>query len=188
MQAPMIEFAQAHSGEIVAIAAVILAYALHRLGRLRAKLVFGVQRAFTFSVGAPLLGTASRAFPCEKIDTVSVSVANLGSELARNVEIMLNGEPQLVNIRPARRYTMSSPIQGHVAIVLDGLAAKEAVVLELLAIDADVPEVVLVRSDSGAGIRVPSTLRLVQPFWKLVMARLLVRAGFAAGANRGLSR
>lgn len=183
LRGSMIDFAETYSKELVALAAVLIAFLLNSYFKPRAKLVYGFRNAFTFLVDEPIVDpTGKEIAKSQFVNTASLSVSNIGKETAKNIEVAFNWRPQFINIWPARHFETRDSAHGRHSLFLESLAPGEVFGVELLSINRELPALTSVRSDECTGTQVVMTPQQVQPPWKIGLAAYCILAGIAATA------
>ena len=177
----MLQVAQHYSREVAGFLAVLLAFALNRVFRPKAKLIYSVRHAFTFLVDQPLLDPQGNQISASQtIHTASISVSNLGIQPAKNVEVAFNWKPQFINVWPARSFETKDSAQGRHSVVLDSLAPSEVFGMEILSINVALPGITAVRSDESVGTSVAMIPQPIHPRWNVVTVGVLIVLGVAA--------
>jgi hypothetical protein len=173
-----VDFLRIYAKELVSLLVPFIAWGLARFFRTRAKLVLANPHTFTFLVQEPLRDAQGNEIsPTQTVRTVSYLVKNTGSEPAKNVELVLNWKPLCINIWPSRHITEHIEPDRRYVVILDSLAPNEFVGLELLSVNAEVPELVTVRSEECIAKRVEMYPQpLVKP-WLARTAAIMMLAG-----------
>jgi hypothetical protein len=177
----MIELAQTYSKEIAAVVAVFFGFLLNRYLRTRARLVHSVRHAFTFLLDeVPVADGAGGPPHRPVVHTASISVTNLGREVAEDVEIVFNWRPQFINVWPSRYYGERIAPDKRYSITLEGLAPGEVFGVEILSINGPLPAVNTVRSQNSTSSQVPMMPQQVFPRWINLLAGALMTLGAIA--------
>jgi hypothetical protein len=114
------------------------------------------------------------------VRAASLFVNNTGRDGASDLEIVFNWKPPYLNIWPQRDYTVGTNPDGRYIIKVANLGTKEFLGLDLLAVNAELPDVVQVRSSQGAGVQITMVPQPVYAKWKIICARFLVFMGLAS--------
>jgi hypothetical protein len=114
------------------------------------------------------------------IRAASVFVQNSGRMAAQGVEIVFNWRPQHFNVWPQREYVEILNPDGRFIVKLSGLGPKEFLGIDVLTINAELPDLIQVRSGHGAGTRIQMHPQQIHPRWKLLLAACLMFVGFVA--------
>ncbi|MDB5701241.1 MAG: hypothetical protein JWL66_1440 [Sphingomonadales bacterium] len=179
----MIPLIQAHAAEIVAILVVPLTIILQRILRPRAKLVRSIRHAFTHLVDEPITDKDGRILATKQVlHTASLSVTNIGTEPATEVEIVFNWKPQCCNVWPSRVHKIEEMPDGRWAIVLNSITPGETFGMEIFAINKALPALIIVRSSQCEASEMQLQPQQVQPRWKMSVAIYLMIIGLAMTA------
>jgi hypothetical protein len=170
-----------YSKEIASLASPIIAWVLATyLGR-RVKLLLDYRHAFNFLLQVPTRAPDGTVInPTTMVRTASVSVFNNGRAPATKVEVVFNWQPQHFNIWPSRHYEVKLSPDRRFSVFFENLAAKEVVGFELLAVNADLPEILSVRSEQGLAHRRALVPWPVPPMWRVRAIQVLAGFGIAA--------
>jgi hypothetical protein len=114
------------------------------------------------------------------VRAASVFVHNGGREVADEIEIVFNWKPQHLNVWPQRQYSQTTNPESRFIMKLESLGPKEFLGIDLLSVDAELPELIQVRSRYGVGRRINMVPQELQPKWKIITALFLFFAGLAA--------
>ncbi len=119
--------------------------------------------------------------PTQTVNTESVSIFNAGRSAATKLEVVFNWKPQHINIWPSRHFDEQTSPDGRYHMFFDSLPAKDTVGFELFNINAQLPEMITVRSEQCA-VAVSMNLipQPVAPKWKIVLVLLLLGIGLAS--------
>ena len=184
----MIETAQTYAGEIVAVAVVLLTWALDRWTKPRARLTYSIRHAFVHIVDQPLLdanGNTIRAK--QEAQTASISVSNLGKETATGVEVTFNWKPPILNAWPNRHYEAKDSPEGRYTLVFDTLAPGESFGIEIMSINQVLPGLTAVRCNEATASDQPVILQPVFPPWKIALVNALVLIGIGTSGYLAVS-
>jgi hypothetical protein len=177
----LIQFVQTYAKELSGLAFVIIAWALNRYGRSRARLFYTIQHAATTWVDEPLKDAEGKQLaPRQPIHTAAVGVTNAGLETAKNVEVVFNWKPMFLNVWPVRAYEERPSAHDTYSLLIPSLAPGEAVVINLVSINAGLPGLATVRCDEATAVQKNMTLQEVHPRWKLMLVAWFIIAGAAA--------
>jgi hypothetical protein len=178
---PMLEIAQTYSKELAALAAVLITWALNRYARPRARLLYSVRHAWTTLVEEPLKDPEGKVLAeRQAINTASLVINNDGRDTAKNVEIVFNWKPMFLNVWPARHFEEKASAHNRHSLFFQSLAPKEAINIELISINANLPAMVTVRSDEVTAQERGMMLQPIHPNWKLALFTWFFLAGIAA--------
>ncbi len=176
-----LEFLRSHARGIVSIATPFIIWFINNRFQPRAKLIQQTRHGFTFLVQSPLLDAqGNQIAPTQTVNTASVSIFNAGRSPATKVEVVFNWKPQHLNIWPSRHYEEKSSPDGSYSLFFDSLPSKDTMGFELLAVNADLPEMVTVRSEQSVATKMRLVPQPMQPRWKVIVAIWLIGCGVAA--------
>lgn len=178
----MLPFFQTYSKEIGAFGAVVFAFALNQIFRLRPKLRYGVLHSFNFIVDHTTADDdGNLVAKKEIIRTASITLTNAGRSTANNVEITFNWQPPFLNAWPARHYDAKHSPQGRYTISLESLAPSESFGIEILSIgQAELPLIAALRCDECNGKLVSMRSQPAQSQWFVGLVIVIMVAGVAA--------
>lgn len=141
-------FLETYGKEIVALLVPLLTWVLNTFFRAKARLFLANPHTFTFLVQQPLLNPQGQQIaPNQTVHTRSLMVWNAGKETATKVEWVFNWKPHCLNVWPSRHFQDHTEPDGRYVVIFDSLAPNEYVGCELMSINADVPALIMVRSD-----------------------------------------
>lgn len=164
-------FFQMYAKELVSLTVPLVTWILARFFRAKARLILATPHAFTFLVQEPLRDHDGNVVnPTQTVKTVSYLLKNTGSEPAKSVELVFNWKPRCINIWPSRHTTEYIEADNRYVVMFDSLAPDEFVGFELLAINADTPNLIAARSEQCVAEPVEM---YPQPIIKPWLARLL---------------
>jgi len=118
--------------------------------------------------------------PVQTVQTASVSVVNTGRIAATKIEVVFNWKPQYLNMWPSRHYEDKTAPDGRYSIIYDSLPAKDSIGFELLAVNADLPQIITVRSEQVVAIERSMSLQPIYPRWIMIVSMWLILSGLAA--------
>lgn len=141
-------FIQTYAKEIVALVVPFLAWALNRFFKAKAKLIIASPHSFTFLVQEPRRDAEGNVLQqTQTARTVSYLIKNIGSESAKNIELVFNWKPLCINIWPSRHITEHIESDNRYVVIFDSLAPNEYVGFELLSVNAESPALITARSE-----------------------------------------
>jgi hypothetical protein len=177
------DFFQTYAKELVALLVPFVTWLLNAPQRHKPRLVRGTRHAFTFLLHVPQLDEqGNQVKAAQNVLTASVMIQNIGKVTAKNVEIVFNWKPQYLNMWPSRHIEEKTEADGRYCLMLSSLAPGEYLGMELLAINASLPQLITVRSDECVAIEVQMEPQPVRPVWKQRSAIFLQWFGLAAAA------
>jgi len=152
-------FISTYGKEIVSLLVPFIAWFLNVGIKAKAKLIWASPHSFTFLVQEPLRDMEGKVInSTQKVCTASIKVINIGRETANKVELVFNWKPQYANIWPVRHYEENSNQDGRHMLIFENLSPNEAIGIEIMCINADVPALLQVRSSE-------CTAQNVSLFW-----------------------
>ena len=141
-------FLETYGKEVVALLVPLLTWVLNTFFRAKARLFLANPHTFTFLVPTPLLDPqGNQIAPRQTVHTRSLMVWNAGKETATKVEWVFNWKPLCLNVWPSRHFDEHTEPDNRYIIIFDSLAPNEYVGCELMSINAELPNLVTVRSD-----------------------------------------
>lgn len=141
-------FVENYGKVIVSFLVALLMWALNRYLKERARLQIATPHSFTFLVEQPIVGENKKIIsPTQTVHTRSFYIINSGRETSTHIELVFNWRPQYFNIWPPRHFNEHNEKDGRYAIIFDSLAPKEAIGIELLSVNKELPALLIVRSD-----------------------------------------
>lgn len=175
------EFLKTYAKEIIALLVPFLAWFLNTRLKARAKLAWSNPHSFTFLVQEPLRDPQGNIIrPNQTVSTAQVRVTNVGRDTATHVELVFNFKALFVNLWPVRHYVETIEPDGRHILIFDSLAPSEEIGLEIMSINAELPALLVVRSDQCVAQNVKMVNSpFVQP-WVIKLAQFLLVMGIAA--------
>jgi hypothetical protein len=159
----------------------IITWFLNSRLRPKARLVFANPHAFKFFFPEPLFDAQGKQLrPHQSMHTRSLVINNDGKLTATRIEVVFNWKPQLMNLWPVRPYTDHTQADARYTMRFDSLAPSEHFTLEIVAVNADLPDVITLRCDQCVGAMIETYPQRVLPNWHRRLAIFLVFAGMAA--------
>jgi hypothetical protein len=169
---------ETYGKEIVSSLVPFITFALNSLFKAKAKLLLSIPHSFTYLVQQPLLDAQGKVVsPTQTVKTNSVVLQNAGRDTATNVELVFNWKPTCINIWPSRHFTEHVEADNRYIMIFDSLAPREIIGCELLAINAELPNLVTARSDQCVSQPVEMYPQPIIKTWQRRLAILLTLAG-----------
>ncbi|MBZ5588199.1 MAG: hypothetical protein LAO05_06525 [Acidobacteriia bacterium] len=141
-------FLETYGKELVALLVPLVAWALNTFFRARARLSLANPHTFTFLVQTPLVDPQGKQIAASQtVHTRSLIMWNAGKETATRVEWLFNWKPHCLNVWPPRHYQEHIGPDSRYTIVFDSLAPNEYLGCELMSLNAELPSLLVVRSD-----------------------------------------
>lgn len=173
-------FLRLYGKEIVALLVPLIAWTLNTFLRARARIKVATSHAFTFLVQQPLVDGSGKVIqPNQVARTRSILIHNVGRETATKVQVVLNWKPMCINVWPSRHFTEHVEPDGRYVLLFDSLSPGESFACEVLVVNADLPDLVTVRSDQSVGQFVEMLPQPVVSARVRFIAALLVAVGMA---------
>ncbi len=170
-------FVETYGKEIVALCVPLVTWALNTFFKAKARLLFASPHTFTFLVQQPLLNAQGQQIsPTQTVHTRSLLVWNAGKETATKIEWVFNWKPLCINVWPPRHFEEHTEPDNRYVMIFDSLAPAEYLGCELFSINADLPNLLTVRSDQCVAQTITMYPQPVIPNWK---RRIAVALGFA---------
>lgn len=176
----MIDFIKTNIKEIISVIVPLGIWLLNTWTQSPAKLVQGTKHAFTFLLQEPSLDNEGNVLSSTKmVNTASLMFTNTGKNTAKNIEITFNWKPHHINLSPPRHYEENSSPDKRWTIKFASLAPKEFIGIELLSVNADLPQITSARCDQCSAINVHLLPQEVHPRWKTRFVLWLLISGLA---------
>jgi hypothetical protein len=96
------------------------------------------------------------------------------------MEITFAFKPAIFSVRPTRKYEETVSPMGQFTLSFSSLAPREFLVVDLVAINNELPLLTVVRSEESAGEMVPMEPQRVYPAWYTRILLALMFIGFAS--------
>lgn len=140
-------FIETYGKEIVSLLVPVVTWVLNGFFKAKAKLQVALPHRFTFLVQQPLIDAqGTQVSPTQTVQTNSFIIRNAGREPATRLELVFNWKPMCLNVWPVRHYDeYAEPDRRHV-LIFDSLAPGEVLGVEVLSVNADLPNLLTVRS------------------------------------------
>lgn len=171
-------FWQTYAKELVALLVPFIAWTLNTFLKSKARLHVAVPHRFTFLVQQPLLDKDGKQLsPTQTVHTNSFMVYNAGRDAATKVELVFNWKPMCLNIWPSRHFEEFLEPDGRHVLIFQSLSPGEAIGCEVLSVNADLPNLITVRSDQCMAQTVTMYPQPVSSLAKRTVAGLLLAVG-----------
>jgi len=112
------------------------------------------------------------------VSTASVQVFNSGRDTAHKIEVVFNWKPQCLNLWPVRSFEEKTDGDGRYMMIFENLAPKEEIGIEIMAVNADLPGVIQVRSAESIAQDVQLMWFIRVAAWRIQLGRALLLLGF----------
>lgn len=140
----------------------------------RSRLVHWFPAYFAFQV--PFTGAGGMQ-QVATVSTHALSIQNLGWRPGRRVEIIHQNRPQFFQIQPAVNFTETVNPTGEHVIIIQSLAPREFVTIQILS-TGSIPNLVGVKSEDGPSQQVTTQQQFVLSKRRQVVLSLLLIIGF----------
>lgn len=162
----------------IALASPFVTVALNRLFTPSVKLFHSVTHGFHYLINEPLKDKDGNEIrPSQSVAVQSISISNAGRVPAKNLEIVFNWKPNYINVWPVRRFQEHIHPDGRYSVHLENLAPKEVFGLELLSVNAEMPNIVTARSEEAESRERNMTSSVELAPWAKGMVLLLMTLG-----------
>lgn len=159
---------QPYQAQFWSLLVVVFGAVVTRLMRLKPKLLYSINHSTILLVDQPLLDQEGQQIaPRQHVRTASIFLENAGLNPAKNVEVAFNWKPAILNVLPARAYTDVTSALDRYSIKFDSLAPGEQVTIDIMAINAELPNMTAVRSEDCKGKAVNMAPQRVWSKWLL---------------------
>ena len=177
----VMEFLAKYGKEIVALLVPFITWFLNIGIKPKAKLIWTSPHSFVFLVQEPLQGPDGKIVAdTQRVCTASIRIINTGREVANKVELVFNWKPHYLNLWPVRSYEMKTDQDSRHILIFDNLSPKEEIGIEIMSINADLPDLIQVRSAECVAKKVSMMwIAYVSPR-KIAAARFLLLIGCSA--------
>jgi len=173
-------FLETYGKEIVALLIPLITYALNTFFKAKARLLWASPHTFTFLVPEPLVDKdGKQTSPTQTVHTISHMIKNDGKETATNVELLFNWKPQFINVWPPRHFNERIELDGRYTLLFKSLIPNENLGCELLAVNNDLPSLLIVRCDQCVAQTITMYPQPVIKNWQRRIGIVLALAGFA---------
>ena len=175
------DFFKTYAREMLSVALTYIAWFLNTRLQPKARLVQGIRHASNMLINEPTLDADGKVIASTKlVKMATVSFVNTGRLPAMNVQVTFNWRPHHFNIWPNRHYTEQTAPDNRFTLLLGTLPPKDSIVVDMLAVAADLPLITSAFCDQCAVSYVPLAPQEVHPRWKLLIITWLIVSGFAA--------
>ncbi|WEJ70444.1 hypothetical protein [Pseudomonas sp. PSE14] len=145
------EFLQAYGKEIIAAILTLAAPFISRWLTPSTKLQYYTMHEYTYLIPQPLLDEHGEVVQqTQMAHAKTIVVKNIGSQAAKNLEVVFNWKPMFLNTWPSRKYSIHDSPDGRHSIIYESLAPKDLVGFELLAVNVPLPGVLSIRCEQVA--------------------------------------
>lgn len=146
----MLSWVQSYAKEIISLLVPFITWLLNSTLKGKVRLQVAQPHKFTFIVQEPLIGSdGNQISSTQTVHTNSFIVRNAGREPATKVELVFNWKPMCLNIWPPRHFQEHLEPDKRYTIIFDSLSPSEVIGCEVLSINAELPNLVTVRSDQS---------------------------------------
>lgn len=174
------DFISTYGKEIVSLLVPFITWFLNVGIRSKAKLIWTTPHSYYFIVQEPLKDSEGNIHsPSQKVVTASYKVINTGRDTANKVELIFNWAPQYINVWPARHYEIKEDQDKRQTLIFENLSPKENIGIEVMSVNADLPELLVVRCAECTAKNVPIKWIQEVPKWLNHTVLFLVAIGFS---------
>jgi hypothetical protein len=139
-------FFEAYGKEIVSLCVPFITWFLNVALKAKTRLVWNKPHEFDMLVHEPLRNPAGEVVQqSQVVRTASIRVKSIGRQGATKIELVFNWRPQYINIWPVRSYEEKLLDDRRYILVFDNLSLGEEIGIEIMAINAELPRLILVR-------------------------------------------
>jgi hypothetical protein len=170
-------FFAAYGKEMVALFVPFITWFLTVGLKAKAKLIWSSPHSFTFLIPEPVFHEGVKVADATTVHTASVRLINSGRETATKVELVFNWKPHYINIWPARAYEEAVDSDKRCTIRFASFAPKEELRVEIMALNAQLPQLLTVRSDQCVAQNVHIRWVPWVPNWRIAVAQFLCLVG-----------
>lgn len=161
-------FIQQYGKEIVALIVPFITWLLNVPLRARPKIIWGSPHGFDFLVQEPMKDAAGKVVQEVQIArTRSFRIINTGRAAASKVELVFNWKPKCINIWPVRKSNEDRLDDKRFVLSFDGLAPREEIGIEVLEVNAELPNLVTVRCSDCIPTEIPIRWVRAVPQWRI---------------------
>ncbi|WP_338886814.1 hypothetical protein [Aeromonas rivipollensis] len=172
---------QTYGKEIIALIVPFVTWFLNVGIKARAKLIWASPHSFSFLVPEPLRDANGIEVSSKQlVNTASIKIINIGRETANKVELVFNYKPQFLNLWPVRHFEQRSADDGRHSLIFENLSPKEEIGLEIMAINGELPHVLLVRCAECTAKNVSIVWFRHVEQWKIKTGQFLMMAGLGS--------
>lgn len=140
-------FFETYGKEIFALLVPMFTWTLNTIFKAKTKLQVALPHQFTFLVQEPLIdGDGNQVKPNQTVQTNSFIIRNAGKVSATKLELVFNWKPMCLNLWPVRHYEEQIEPDNRYVLIFDSLAPGEVLGVEVLSVNADLPNLTTVRS------------------------------------------
>ena len=172
------DFLQKYAKEIVSLFIPLLTWLLNTFFHAKALLELSSPHTFTYLVQQPLVDSSGKQLsPTQIMHTRSTVIRNTGRATATRVEMVFNWKPLCINIWPPRHFQEYVETDKRYVLIFDSLAPNEYIGCESFSLNADLPDLILVRSDQCVAKTIDMCPQPVLPSWQIRIAQVFLFAG-----------
>jgi hypothetical protein len=173
-----VSFVQQYGKEIVSLIVPFITWLLNVPLRARPKIIWGSPHEFTFIVNEPAKDTAGKVISERQIArTKSFRIINNGRASAPKIELVFNWKPQCINIWPLRKFEEDLLEDKRYVLTFDSLAPKEEIGIEVLTVNAELPNLMTARCSDCIPREIPIRWVRAVPQWRINAAVLAMFVG-----------
>ncbi|MGJ7497184.1 hypothetical protein ACSFA8_19150 [Variovorax sp. RT4R15] len=177
---------QTYGKEIVALLVPFLTWVLNVGIKAKVKLIWTSPHSFTHLIQG-IGGEPGQPARSGTLHVASMVIVNAGRDTATNVEVVFNHKPPFLNLWPVRPAQEHVGADGRFTLTFTSFAPKEELRLEMIAVDSQVPGVLLVRSDQHVANRLDMRYVRRLPNWQNRLIVFLLFAGLGTVVYWGIA-
>ncbi len=171
-------FVQQYGKELVSLLVPFITWLLNVPLRARPKIIWGSPHEFTFIVSEPMKDGAGKVISeTQHAKTKSFRIINNGRASASKIELVFNWKPQCINVWPLRKFESAQLEDKRYVMLFDSLAPKEEIGIEVLTVNAELPNLVTVRCADCIPRHIPIRWVRAVPQWRINAAVLAMFVG-----------
>ena len=141
------DFLASYGKEITSLFVPFVTWLLNSGLKAKAKIIYASPHSFVFLVQEPIRDAEGQIVaPTQRISTASIKIRNTGREAANRLEVVFNWKPLYINIWPVRNYESKTDQDNRYYVTFESLAPKDEIGIEIMTLNADLPELLAVRS------------------------------------------
>lgn len=174
------EFLQAYGKEIVSLLVPVITWVLNVGLRPKVKLMLSNPHFFSFLADVPQVVNGHATQIKQTFNTASVRLFNGGRQVAKQVQVVFNYKPDVLNVWPPCEFAKDLDEHNRYVLSFPYLAPKEELRIEILTVGRPLPEPVSGRCEEGLAKKVK--VRFVQdiPQWRVNAVIFFALAGLGS--------
>lgn len=175
-------FIETYGKEIVSLLIPFITWLLTRFLKDKVKLQVAIPHQYDFLVQEPLRDVDGKILsPTQSVKTSSFIIRNVGRIPATKVELVFNWKPMYLNLWPVRHYQDYIEPDNRYVLIFDSLAPDEALHIEVLTVNTELPNLITVRSTESNGKYINMHPQPVVGNGRRIFITILLALGMSAG-------